>query len=83
MTARDTGGGAKAALVDRYPNVPPRQALRTVFCEWEGNATAAAHFLSVGKKSLMAAVTSLGLDAWLAERWPNRARGGQGARLGR
>ncbi len=83
MTARDTGALALAALARRWPDHAPAHALETLFNAHVGNATWAAEYLGVGKKSLMAAVAALGLSAWLAERWPNRARGGHGARLGR
>lgn len=85
MTARDTGEAALAALAltEEYQHLPPQPAMRALFLDNSGDATAAARDLGVGKKSLMAALASLGLDVWLAERWPNRAKGGQGARLGR
>lgn len=80
---RDTGAAALAALALCWPDMSPREAMRGLLSLFEGNTTTSAKKLGVGRKSLASAITALDLDWWLAERWPNRANGGQGARLGR
>jgi hypothetical protein len=83
VTARDTGAAALASLALACKRTAPMTAMRQHLELHHGDATAAARDLGVGKKSLMAAVSALELDGWLAETWPHRTKGGQGARLGR
>lgn len=75
-----TGAGALAEIAMRWPDAPPRSALRALFVRHNGNASRAAGEIRVDVRVLLAAVNALGERSWLESQFPARQQGGRPVR---